>query len=130
MQKIKESFERQFFIIQTHKMADVTVSEERLKTLMEEISNENSKSSSEYLSTISSNFDITMAEIKKVSSDIINEVKSSLEHTETVLEEKVARAEIKIEQIKEQINEAWNYQANVEVTGISLCVALVRPYSV
>ena len=34
MQKIKESFERQFFIIQTHKMADVTVSEERKKFQM------------------------------------------------------------------------------------------------
>ena len=111
-------------------MADVTVSEERLKTLMEEISNENLKSSREYLSTISGNFYITMAEIKKVSSDIINEVKGSREHTETVLGEKVARAEIKIEQIKEQINEAWDYQADMEVTGISLCVAVFSPYSV
>ena len=35
--KIKESSERQFFIIQTLKMADLTISEERLKTLIEEM---------------------------------------------------------------------------------------------
>ena len=71
-----------------------------------------------------------MAEIKKVPSDIINEVKGSLEHTETVLEEKVARAEIKIEQIQEQINETWDFQPDMEVNGISLCIALVSSYSV
>ena len=43
------------------------------------------------LNLISGNFDITMTEIKKVQSDI-NELKASLEHTETVLEEKVAKA--------------------------------------
>ena len=39
---------------------------------------------------ISRNFDITMTEIKKLQSDI-NELKASLKHTETVLEEKVAK---------------------------------------
>ena len=43
------------------------------------------------LNLITGNFDITMTEIKKVQSDI-NELKASLEHTETVLEEKVAKA--------------------------------------
>ena len=42
------------------------------------------------LNLISRNFDITMTEIKKLQSDI-NELKASLKHTETVLEEKVAK---------------------------------------
>ena len=36
------------------------------------------------------NFDMTMKEIKKVKSDI-NKLKASLEHTEAVLEEKIAK---------------------------------------
>ena len=51
------------------------------------------------LNLISGNFDITMTEIKKVQSDI-NELKASLEHTETVLEEKVAKAEKKVEKLQ------------------------------
>ena len=50
-----------------------------------------------------------MTEIKKVQSDI-NELKASLEHTETVLEEKVAKAQKKVEKLQEQINESWDYQ--------------------
>ena len=65
------------------------------------------------LNLISGNFDITMAEIKKVQSDI-NELKASLEHTETVLEEKVAEAEKKVEKLQEQINELWDYQVDPE----------------
>ena len=52
------------------------------------------------LNLISGNFDITMTEIKKVQSDI-NELKASLEHTETVLEEKVAKAKQKVEKLQE-----------------------------
>ena len=62
---------------------------------------------------ISVNFDITMAKIKKVQSDI-NELKASLEHIETVLEEKVAKAEKKVEKLQEQINELWDYQVDPE----------------
>ena len=58
------------------------------------------------LNLIGGDFDITMTEIKKVQSDI-NELKASLEHTETVLEEKV-------EELQEQINELWNYQVDPE----------------
>ena len=60
------------------------------------------------LNLISGNFDITMTEIKKVQSDI-DELKASLKHTETVLEENVAKAEKKEEKLKEQINELWDY---------------------
>ena len=65
------------------------------------------------LNLISGNFGITMTEIKKVQSDI-NELKASLVHTETVLEEKVAKAEKKVEKLQEQINELWDYQVDPE----------------
>ena len=58
------------------------------------------------LNLISRNFDITVTEI--------NELKASLEHTETVLEEKVAKAEKKVEKLQEQINELWDYQIDPE----------------
>ena len=54
-----------------------------------------------------------MTEIKKVQSDI-NELKASPEHTETVLEEKVAKAEKKVEKLQDQINELWDYQVDPE----------------
>ena len=105
---------RKKFEIRTFKMADVTISEDRLKTLMKEIFKEEfEKQQKNLLNLISWNFDITMTEIKKVQSDI-NELKASLEHTETVLEEKVAKAEKKIEKLKEQINELWDYQVDPE----------------
>ena len=49
-----------------------------------------------------------MTETKKVQSDT-NDLKASLEHTETVLEEKVAIAEKKVENFQEQINELCNF---------------------
>ena len=95
-------------------MADVTVSENRLKTLIKEIFKEEfEKQQKNLLNLISANFDITMTEIKKVQSDI-NELKASLEHKETVLEEKVAKAEKKVVELQEQINELWNYQVDPE----------------
>ena len=95
-------------------MADVTISEVRLKLLMKEIFKEDfEKQQKNLLNLISGNFDITMTEIKKVQSDI-NELKASLEHTETVLEEKVAKAEKKVEKLQEQINELWDYQVDPE----------------
>ena len=53
------------------------------------------------LNLISGNFDKTMTKIKKVQSDI-NELIASLEHTETVLEEKVAKAERKPEKLQDK----------------------------
>ena len=88
-------------------MADVTISEIRLKTLMKEIFKEEfEKQQKSLLNLISGNFDITVTEI--------NELKASLEHTETVLEEKVAKAEKKVEKLQEQINELWDYQVDPE----------------
>ena len=73
-------------------MTNVTISEEQLKTLMKEIFKEEfEKQQKNLLNLIGVNFDITMTEIKNVQSDI-NELKTNLEHTKTVLEEKVAKA--------------------------------------
>ena len=95
-------------------MADVTISEARLKTLMKEIFKEEfEKKQKNLLNLISGNFDITMTEIKKIQSDI-NELKVSLKHTETVLEEKLAKAEKKVEKLQEHINELWDYQVDPE----------------
>ena len=67
-------------------MADVTISEDRLKTLMKEIFKEEfEKQQKNLLNLISGNFDIIVTEIKKAQSDI-NELKASIEHTETILE--------------------------------------------
>ena len=54
-----------------------------------------------------------MIEIKKVQSDK-NELKVCLEHTEKVLQEKVAKAEKKEENLMKQINEVWDYQVHPE----------------
>ena len=54
-----------------------------------------------------------MTETKKVQNDK-NELKASLEHTEIVIEEKVAKAEKKVEKLQEQINDLFDYQADFE----------------
>ena len=81
------------------KMAEVTISEVRLKTLMKEIFKEEFEKQQKNLLNLSGNFDITMTEIKKVQGDI-NGLKASLEHTKTVLEEKVAKTEKKVEKLQ------------------------------
>ena len=79
--------------IQTFKMAGVTISEDRLKTLMKQIfSKEFEKQQKNLLNFISGNFDVTMTEIKKAQNDL-NELNASLEHTKTLLEENLAKAE-------------------------------------
>ena len=81
------------------------ISEDRLKTLMKEIFKKQfEKQQENLLNLISGNSDITMAEIKKVQSDV-NDLKASLEHTETVLKEKVAKTEKDVEKLQEQIIE-------------------------
>ena len=73
----------------------MTFKKKCLNTLVTEIFKEEfEKQRKNLLNLISWNFDITMTEIKKVQSDI-NDLKASFEHTETVLEEKVAKAEKK-----------------------------------
>ena len=90
----------QTFKFQTFEMADVTISEEQLKTLMKQIFTEEfEKQQKNLLNLISGNFDITMTELKKVQSNI-NDLQASLEHTETVLEEKVAKANKKVGKLR------------------------------
>ena len=96
------------------KSADVTISENGLETLMKELFKEEfEKRQKNLLNLISGNFDMTTIEIKKVQSDIYD-LKASLEHTETVLEGKVAKAEKKVEKLEEQINELWDYLIDLE----------------
>ena len=100
-------------------MADVTISEVRLKTQMKKIFKEEfEKQQKNLLNLISGNFDITMTEIKKVQNDI-NELKASLEHTGTVLQEEVAKVEKKVEKLQEQNNELWDYQVDPERLGFT-----------
>ena len=55
-----------FSEIRTFKMADVTISEDRLKTLMKEIlKKEFEKQQKSLINLINGNFDITMKEIKQ-----------------------------------------------------------------
>ena len=54
-----------------------------------------------------------MTEIKKVQSNI-NDLKASIEHSETLLEEKVAKSVQKVENLQEQVNELWDYQEDPE----------------
>ena len=90
----------QTFKFQTFEMADVTISEEQLKTLMKLIFTEEfEKQQKNLLNLISGNFDITMTELKKVQSNI-NDLQASLEHTETVLKEKVAKANKKVGKLR------------------------------
>ena len=95
-------------------MADVTISEDQLKTLMKETFKEDfEKQQKNLLNLISGNFDITMTNVKKVQSSI-NQLKVSLEHTETVLEQKIGKAEQKVEKLQEKNNELQDYQVKIE----------------
>ena len=97
------------FDVRALKMADVTIFEVGLKTLMKKIFKEEfEKQKKNQPNLISENFDITMTEVTNAQSDI-NELKASLEHIETVVEEKVATPKKKKEKLQEQINELWDH---------------------
>ena len=70
------------------------------------------------LNLASGNFNITMTEIKIVQSNI-NDLKVRLKRITTVLEEKVAKTEKKLETLKEQISESWDYQVDPEILKIT-----------
>ena len=44
----------------------------------------------------------------------MNYLKASLEHSETVLQEKFCKAKKKVEKLQEQMNELWDYQIDPE----------------
>ena len=70
------------------------------------------------LNLASGNFNITMTEIKIVQSNI-NDLKVRLKRITTVLEEKVAKTEKKLETLKEQISESWDYQVDPGILKIT-----------
>ena len=70
------------------------------------------------LNLISGNFNITMTEMKIVRSNI-NDLKVRLKRITTVLEEKVAKTEKKLETLKEQISESWDYQVDPGILKIT-----------
>ena len=70
------------------------------------------------LNLVSGNFNITMTEIKIVQSNI-NDLKVRLKRITTVLEEKVAKTEKKLETLKEQISESWDYQVDPGILKIT-----------
>ena len=70
------------------------------------------------LNLISGNFNITKTEMKIVRSNI-NDLKVRLKHITTVLEEKVAKTEKKLETLKEQISESWDYQVDPGILKIT-----------
>ena len=45
---------------------------------------------------------------------MINKVKAGIEHTETVMEKKIAKAEKNVEKLHEQTNELCDYQVDPE----------------
>ena len=59
-----------------------------------------------------------MTEMKIVRSNI-NDLKVRLKHIRTVLEEKVAKTEKKLETLKEQISESWDYQVDPGILKIT-----------
>ena len=71
---------------------------------MKEIFKEEFEKQQKKMNLISGNFDITKTEIKKVQFDK-NDLKETLKHTKTVLDEKVSKAERKVGKCQEQINE-------------------------
>ena len=58
---------------------------------------------------ISGNFEVTMQEIKKVNNEI-NELKTSIEHTDEVLQERMEKIEEKYDHINSKVNEIYEYQ--------------------
>ena len=58
-----------------------------------------------------------MTEIKIVQSNI--NVKVKLKHITTVFEEKVAKTEKKLETLKEQISDSWDYQVDPGILKIT-----------
>ena len=86
------------------------LSEERLTELIKCIFKEELGIQQKNIVTlISGNFEITMQEIKKVNNEI-NELKTSIEHTDEVLQERMEKIEEKYDHINSNVNEIYEYQ--------------------
>ena len=84
--------------------------EERLTELIKSIFKEEFEIQRKNIVTlISVNFEITMQEIKKVNNEI-NELKTSIEHKDEVLQERMEKIEEKYDHISSKVNEIYEYQ--------------------
>ena len=86
------------------------LSEERLTELIKGIFKEEFEMQQKNIVTlISGNFEITMQEIKKVNNEI-NELKTSIEHTDEVLQERMEKIEEKYDHVNSKVNQIYEYQ--------------------
>ena len=86
------------------------LSEERLTELIKSIFKEEFEIKQKNIVTlISGNFEITMQQIKKVNNEI-NELKTSIEHTDEVLQERMEKIKEKYDHINSKVNEIYEYQ--------------------
>ena len=80
------------------------LSEERLTELIKIIFKEEFETQQKNIVTlISGNFEITMQEIKKVNNEI-NELKTSIDQTDEVLQERMEKIEEKYDHINSKVN--------------------------
>ena len=86
------------------------LSEERLTELIKSIFKEEFEIQRKNIVTlIRGNFEITMQEIKKVNNEI-NELKTSIEHKDEVLQERMEKIEEKYDHINSKVNKYYEYQ--------------------
>ena len=92
-------------------MAD-TFTEENMKTLIKEISQEEFKKQAKNITNlVSGNFKLTMQEIHGLKNEV-NDLRKSLEFTQNNLEEKVDNVEKIMEQLESDILEIYEYQVD------------------
>ena len=92
-----------------HDNDNTCISEERLTALMKKVfAEELEKEQQSLLKLLSDNFEITMKEIKNITSEV-NELKKSIQVTEEVLEEKVQNMQRKVSSLGEEVEEIYYY---------------------
>ena len=103
------------------------LSEERLTELIKSIFKEEFETQQKNIVTlISGNFEITMQEIKKVNNEI-NELKTSIEHTDEVLQERMEKVEEICDHINSNVNEIYEYQMDPQYVEEKLIELEDRP---
>ena len=92
-----------------HDNDNTCISEERLTALMKKVfAEELEKEQQSLLKLLSDNFEITMKEIKNITSEV-NELKKNIQVTEEVLEEKVQNMQRKVSSLGEKVEEIYYY---------------------
>ena len=96
------------------------LSEERLTELIKNIFKEEFEIQQKNIVTlVSGNFEITMQEIKKVNNEI-NKLKTSIEHTDEVLQERMEKIEEKYDHINSKVNENYEHQLDPQYVEAKL----------